>query len=192
MFKPAYESQSTCSRQATSHQPQISLWFCGFASWRETLLLMVAVLSVLSSCDYRATDANAPPYPTYDASLPNPIPSSCPQNTTLDPATLTADLRARTPYWIGNATLLVGRADSPVWRSGDNRVWWRAAEQPSVQVNLLEGSSPPANILWKDAQSDVYASTVTLPKVGCWEFLATVKGQLVRFLVYVYPSRVVP
>jgi hypothetical protein len=154
--------------------------------------LMLMCLIMLVSCAYGVSDANAPVYPTYDPSLPNPIPASCPQNTTLDPATLSDELRALTPYWIGNQTLMVGHADSPVWRSGENQVWWRAAEQPSVQINLLEGKAPPAAITWQGARANVYASLVTLPTVGCWEFIATIKTELVRFLVYVYPARFAP
>ena len=144
------------------------------------------------ACTSGAADNNAPVYPTYDPSLPNPIPASCPQNTTLNPTTLAADLRALTPFWIGNATLLVGHGGSPIWHSGDNQVWWYAVEQPSLEINLLEGQSPPASVRWSDSSPPLFASTVTLPTVGCWEFLATVKGQLVRFLAYAYSARVVP
>jgi hypothetical protein len=153
-----------------------------------TLLFLVALVG----CSAGSADNNAPVYPTYDPSLPNPIPASCPQNTTLDPSAVAADLRALTPFWIGNTTLLVGHGGSPIWRSGANDVWWRADEQPSVQMNLLEGQSAPATIEWKASRPPLFASTVTLPTVGCWEFLTTVKGQLVRFLVYAYSARVAP
>jgi hypothetical protein len=98
-------------------------------------------------------------------------------------------MRSATPFWMGSAALALGRTGGAVWRTGDNGVVWMASEQPTVQANLLEGTSPPGTITWQTPNGDLFRSTVNIPKIGCWEILASTKDQNLRAIVYVYSAR---
>ncbi|MES4787696.1 MAG: hypothetical protein C4294_19930 [Nitrospiraceae bacterium] len=136
--------------------------------------------------------AQTPPYPTYDPSLPFPLPASCPQTPYRPASALSDAMRVATPYWMGKETFAVGHVGGVAWHSGENELVWHSDEQPSVQANLLEGRSPPVRVMWQPKAGDLYRSTLTIPKIGCLEILAATSTQNLRLIVYVYSARYVP
>ncbi len=156
-------------------------------------VMIVLYLSTLMGCGFGAANPNAPVYATYDPSLPNPIPASCPQPPYLAASALSDAMHAATPYWFGSPSLAAGHVGGAAWRSGDNAVVWMwASEQPRVEVNLLEGSSSPAGVKFLPGEAPIRASVITIPKVGCWEIIATTGANTLHFLFYVFPARFVP
>ena len=89
--------------------------------------------------------------------------------------------------------LSAGKADGPVWRSGANRVVWSGSTAPpAVESNLLEGTAPPAGVIFDPGGPPIFYSTITFPKNGCWEIIGTSGAARLRFIVYVYPARFLP
>ena len=151
----------------------------------------IALLAcLLAGCASAAPPATRLALPTYDVSLPFPIPASCPQNPYADPSQLTPLMRSASQYWIGTNTLAAGHPDGAAWHDGANRVQWASsAARPAVEVNALGFRAPAASLVNQNDTPPLYAATITFPGSGCWEIVATAASQTLRFVVYVYPAR---
>jgi hypothetical protein len=151
----------------------------------------IALLAcLLAGCSPAAPAATRVALPTYDVSLPFPIPASCPQNPYADPSHLTALMLSTAQYWIGTSALAAGHPDGAAWHEGANRVpWASSAARPAVEVNALGFRAPAASSVNQSDTPPLYPSTITFPGSGCWEIVATTTAQTLRFVVYAYPAR---
>ncbi len=154
--------------------------------------IALSCLFSLAACGPVLARPSPIPFPTYDTQLPFPVPASCPVYLYADRASLTPEMLAATPYWIVSGTLGAGRLDGPVWRSGANTVVWASfTAQPSVETNLLEGTSGPATVQFAPGGPPMYRSTIDFPLNGCWEVIGTAGSARLRFIVYAYAARFV-
>jgi len=112
----------------------------------------------------------------------------------IQPAALreTAVLLAPGHFWYGNDALWLSLpADGMLWNT--KQPWWRASPgRLSVQGRRLDvpGPAPPvpvAAVPEDYGERGFQAAGWSFPQPGCWEVVATVGGQELRFVVRVVP-----